>query len=163
MRHKFTLCILLLLGIILIIPMVACAGLLELVSEPGPDVQWSVTFGDSGGTTYGTSVQQTTDGGYILCGMIETPDEAGAWLIKTDADGNELWDRTFGGEVETIATSVQQTTDGGYIICGFADLYETGKTEVLLIKTDAAGNQLWEKTFGGKDVAIGNSVQQTTD
>ena len=125
---------------------------------------WDKTFGGNGYNA-GRSVQQTEDGGYIICGYRRpyTEDNGYAWLIKVDADGNKLWDRTFGGDVETIATSVKQTTDGGYIICGNADQYETGKTDVLLIKTDTEGNKLWEKTFADKDVAIANSVQQTTD
>jgi hypothetical protein len=125
---------------------------------------WDKTFGGDGFNA-GRSVQQTIDGGYIICGYRDPYADGNghAWLIKTDADGNKLWDRTLGDELETIATSVQQTKDGGYIICGMADQYETGKTEVLLIKTDAAGNKLWSKTFGSEDIVIGNSVQQTTD
>jgi predicted secreted protein len=125
---------------------------------------WDNTFGGNGFNA-GRSVQQTGDGGYIICGYTD-PDVAGkghAWLIKVDADGNKLWDKTFGGEVTTIATSVQQTTDGGYIICGMAGSYGTDKTEAYLIKTDAAGNQLWDETFVDNDIAVGNSVRQSTD
>jgi hypothetical protein len=125
---------------------------------------WDKSFG-GGGFNKGRSVQQTGDGGYIICGSTDPHGDGNglAWLIKTDAGGNKLWDRTFGGEGTTIATSVQQTTDDGYITCGTAGSYGTGKTEVLLIKTDADGNKLWDKTFGGEDIAMGNSVQQTTD
>lgn len=122
------------------------------------------TFGGNGFNA-GRSVQQTRDGGYIICGYTD-PDgtsNGNAWLIKTDADGNKLWDSTFGGKVQTIATSVQQTTDGGYIICGRAGSYGTGKTEAYLIKTDATGNQLWDETFVENDIAVFNSVQQSTD
>ncbi len=65
--------------------------------------------------------------------------------------------------MKTIATSVQPTSDGGYIICGMAGSYGTGKTEAHLIKTDAAGNKLWDEMFVGKGNDIGTSVQQTTD
>jgi len=167
MRHKFTLCILLLLGIILIIPLAACAGLLGTAYELGPEVQWYRTFGDSDGTTYGTSVQQTTDGGYILCGRTETPGEQRvAWLIKTDAEGNKLWGKMFNPKEETEANSVQQTTDGGYIICGTVGTRETDGWiyYIWLMKTDADGNKLWDKLFSSSQHgALGHSVQQTAD
>jgi hypothetical protein len=150
------------LGIIPVIFLSACAG------NRGPDVQWSRTFGD-GKNVYGNSVQQTTDGGYILCGRTEAPGEQRvAWLIKTDAQGNKLWDKIFnpGVEGEAEANSVQQTTDGGYIICGTVDTKETGIWiyYIWLIKTDAQGNKVWDKLFvGSQHGAWGHSVQQTTD
>jgi hypothetical protein len=160
MRHTSMHFIFLLLGLIPVISLVACAG------NPGPAVQWSRTFGDSR-NAYGTSVQQTTDGGYILCGRTETPsDERVALLIKTDAEGNKLWDKMFnrGGYAET--NSVQQTTDGGYILCGTVNTKETGTWifYIWLIRTDAEGNKLWDKLLvSSKQGAWGNSVQQTTD
>jgi hypothetical protein len=166
-RPRFAYCLVLLLGFISFISLSACTGLLELVSEPGPDLQWSRTFGDGGENTYGNSVQQTTDGGYILCGMIETPDEEGAWLIKTDADGNKLWDNIFNPVEVAWANSVQQTTDGGYILCGTViDHEEISIWCIWLMKTDADGNKVWDKIFPGKERgpgAWGKSVQQTTD
>jgi hypothetical protein len=85
-------------------------------------------------------------------------------LIKTDASGDTLWTKTFGGSSFDRGTSVQQTTDGGYIITGFAkNLFGAGSRDVWLIKTDASGDTLWTKTFGGSDWEEGNSVQQTTD
>jgi hypothetical protein len=167
MRHRCKHCAILLLGIILIIPLAACAGLLGTAYELGPDVQWSMTYGDSGGTTYGTSVQQTTDGGYILCGRTETPgEERVAWLIKTDADGNKLWDKMFNPEENAEANSVQQTTGGGYVICGTVGTRETDGWiyYAWLMKTDADGNKVWDKLFASSQHgALGHSVQQTTD
>jgi len=167
MRHRFMHYALLLLGIILIIPLVACAGLLGTAYELGPEVQWYRTFGDSDGTTYGTSVQQTTDGGYILCGRTETPGEQRvAWLIKTDAQGNKLWDKMFNPGENAEANSVQQTIDGGYIICGTVGTRETDGWiyYVWLMKTDADGNKVWDKLLVTSQYgALGHSAQQTTD
>jgi hypothetical protein len=118
------------------------------------------------GNDIGTSVQQTTDGGYVICGATGSyeTETSGTLLIKTDAAGNKLWDRTFGGERISIGNSVQQTADGGYIVCGTTTSYETNKPiELWLIKTDAKGNKLWDKTFGDEIVAQGESVEQTTD
>ena len=125
---------------------------------------WNKTFG---GTDHDAafSVQQTSDGGYILAG--ET-DSYGAgcgdvWLVKTDAEGNEEWSKTFGGTNWDVAWSVQQTSDGGYILAGWTESYGAGSRDAWLVKTDSKGNEVWNKTFGGTDHDAAFSVQQTSD
>jgi hypothetical protein len=91
------------------------------------------------------SIQLTSDGGYILVGLagnigsLDDREFSAAWLIKTDAEGNELWNRTFGGKEDDKAQSVQLTSDGGYILAGIIDSYGD-KDSAWLIKTDAQGN-----------------------
>jgi len=120
---------------------------------------WHKTFGGAG-YDEGRSVCETSDGGYILAGYINSGD---IYLIKTDASGNELWSKTFGGTNYETAYSVQQTSDGGYIIAGITDSYGTGVEDVYLVKTDASGNELWSKTFGGADDDEGYFVQQLSN
>jgi hypothetical protein len=111
----------------------------------------------------GRSVQQTSDGGFIIVGYTASFGAGDVWLIKTDADGNKLWDRTFGGSMVDRGYSVQQTSDGGFIIVGWTWSFGAGGPDVWLIKTDADGNKLWDRTFGGSDWDEGYSVQQTSD
>ena len=124
-----------------------------------PEEEWNKTFGET--FDCGFSVAQTTDGGYIITGYLGS--YANVWLIKTDSNGNEVWNKTFGGSDDDCGYSVQQTDDGGYIITGPTYSYGAGKSDVWLIKTDSNGNKIWDKTFGGSEDDRGESVIQTLD
>jgi len=128
------------------------------------DEDWNKTFG---GSEYddGHSVQQTTDGGYIIIGHTKSFGNGGydVWLIKTDSQGDEEWNKTFGGSKSDLGRSVKQTSDGGYIITGSTSSFGEGETNVWLIKTDSNGTEQWNQTFGGSEVEIGHSVKQTSD
>jgi len=101
-------------------------------------ITWQKTF-DGLGRATAYSVQQTSDGGYIVAGSTST-DSTGKsdfYLLKTDAKGNERWSQTFGGSEKDNAFAVQETFDDGYIIAGYARSYGTG---LYLVKTDKNGN-----------------------
>ncbi len=125
---------------------------------------WEQTYGGSG-SDEGYSVQQTTDGGYIICGYTTSFGNGGTdvYVIKTDFQGNTLWTQTYGGTGNDRGKSIQQTTDGGYIICGETKSFGNGLYDFYLIKTDGSGNQLWSQTWGDTLEDNGYSVEQTTD
>jgi hypothetical protein len=85
------------------------------------------------------------------------------FLIKTDANGNRIWAKTYGGTSDDYAYSVQQTSDGGYIVAGVTWSFGAGYWDIFLIKTDANGNLQWAKTYGGIGDDEARSVQQTSD
>jgi hypothetical protein len=125
---------------------------------------WRRTFrGD--GTTSARSVQQTSDGGYIIIGSVyySATNKDSLLLIKTDAIGTTVWTKTLGGFGIGIGNPIRQTKDGGYVIVGSTPYDGARPEHVCLIKTDAIGTALWTKTFGENDYNSGNSVQQTRD
>ncbi len=128
-----------------------------------PDTAWTKTFG---GTEYdeGKSVQQTTDGGYIITGFIYSNYQFDVYLIKTDSLGDSLWTRTYGGMNSDYGLSVRQTSDGGYIIAGIVGIISLpSHDDAYLIKTDSLGDTLWTRNYGGPSVDFARCVQQTTD
>ena len=140
-------------------------GVYLIKTDENGNEQWSQTFGGGENDDQGHSVQQTSDGGFIICGVkdFNTDFNSDVYLIKTDENGNEQWTQTFGGGVSEWGYSVQQTTDGGYIITGDTYSFGNGQRDVYLIKTDENGNEQWTQTFGGDNLDYGYSVQQTTD
>ncbi|UCF49470.1 MAG: PKD domain-containing protein [Thermoplasmatales archaeon] len=129
---------------------------------------WNKTFG---GYTQdkGYSVQQTTDGGYILTGKTFSYGHGSCdlWLIKTDENGNEQWNKTHGNVQADAGFSVKQTSEGRYIITGYTRSYGWGDPgDIWLIKTNETGVELWNRTWGGPYTGAseeGFSVEQTPD
>ena len=99
-----------------------------------PDTSWTNVFGDDG-YQYGRSVQQTTDGGYIIAGQYAAQGGGGSdfYLVKTDSAGTELWSQTYGGSASDYGYSVQQTTDGGYIMTGYTNSFGPGSQAMFLL------------------------------
>jgi len=142
------------------------------------NLEWSQIFGndqlcegwDNECDNYlGYDIEQTFDGGFIICGTIEdfSSDSDGneIILIKTDVNGVEEWSQIFGGDNDLNGYSVEQTLDGGYIISVIQYIIQ-GEL-LLLLKTDNNGNEQWTQTFNHSNYSYGYngvySVKQTDD
>ena len=128
------------------------------------EMQWSKTFGGKDNDRC-WAVLPASDGGYVLVGET-TSFGSGAedcYLIKTDASGNEVWSKTFGGEKGDRCFSITQADDGGFLLVGQTYSEGAGDRDVYLVKTDASGNEVWSKTFGGPASDVGHSVTRTAE
>ena len=126
--------------------------------------KWSKTFGGSG-WEYSFSVIQTADLGYLITGYT-TSLGAGSkdvYLIKTDNQGNLIWEKTYGGENKDVGRAVCETQDGGFLICGYTDSYTAGEEDIYVIRTDDNGDSLWTKTIGEERSEIGRAVCELDD
>ncbi|MFC1898097.1 T9SS type A sorting domain-containing protein [Candidatus Cloacimonadota bacterium] len=109
--------------------------------------------------------QQTMDGGYVVVGYTESFGNGlrDFWLVKTDAEGNEEWNQTYGTQLHDRAQFLEQTSDGGYILTGGTGYFEGSGQDIWLIKTDAVGTVEWEQTFGGEGIEKAYTVHQETN
>ena len=108
---------------------------------------WNQTYGGIE-NDYLFSMVQTSDGGYALAGYTESfgAGDLDYWLVKTDSDGNMMWNQTYGGTGYDEAVSMVQTSDDGYVLVGWGNSFEDGN--VWLVKTDVSGNMMWNRTHG---------------
>jgi type IX secretion system substrate protein len=128
------------------------------------DTLWTKTYGGIGDDE-SYAMQQTTDGGYIFAG-IDSSSGLGnynVYLVKTDANGDTLWTKSYGGSSDDFGQAVQQTADGGYIVAGYTGSFGAGNNDVYLLKTDANGNLIWSKTYGGAQGDYAFAVKQTAE
>ncbi|MEM1186297.1 MAG: GC-type dockerin domain-anchored protein [Planctomycetota bacterium] len=99
------------------------------------------------------SVDTTEDGGSVSAGYKRVNGLGSEFhVIKYFPDGTTEWEVTFGGEGEDIAYSVQETKDGGYIVAGESTSFGTG-FEIVLLRLDAGGTQLWSYAYEGSFMA----------
>lgn len=143
------------------------ARLIRVDSEG--NLLWEQDYGGEVDSNF-NSILQVGGNAFLLLGQIEGAsgrDEADIYLVKVNAQGNELWSQTYGGRGMDYAGMIRQTADGGMIILGdLGDERATGslyESNLVLIKTDALGNTIWSQTYGDKLLYLGWGVAQTPD
>jgi hypothetical protein len=142
---------------------------------------WSKTFGTVD-KDFLTAFVPTSDGGYVLGGYSEggiNRDKTSAskgsndiWLIKINANGTKVWDKSFGGADQDLLASMIATSDGGFLLGGYSssgnngdktDPYIGGYYDAWILKIDGSGNKIWDKTFGGIGYDATRMVAETND
>jgi hypothetical protein len=111
-------------------------------------VQWQKHYGGDW-YDYASSIQQTSDGGYIVAGWTQSFGSVGrddVWVLKLDKDGNIQWQKTYSNPDVDYANSIQQTSDGGYIVAGWTES-SLLNYDVWVLKLDANGNIQWQKNL----------------
>jgi hypothetical protein len=109
-------------------------------------MQWNKTYGGTG-NDYAMHVVQSGDGGYALLGYTNSSGAGNndAWIVRTDSNGNVLWNKTYGGTGVDLSYAMVQTKDGGYALNGYT--VSGGLVSAYLVRTDSSGNMLWSKTY----------------
>ncbi|MDG6221923.1 MAG: hypothetical protein QCH99_01525 [Candidatus Bathyarchaeota archaeon] len=141
--------------------------------DQGGNIQWNRTYGGEK-KDYATCIVETGDGGYALAGSTQSfgGGEEDFWLVKTDADGNMQWNRTYGGPRPEKVYSLIETSDGGYALVGYVTIPDLIKHNILVtkrnddfwvVKTDSKGNMEWNQTYGGKEYERAYSVVEAND
>jgi hypothetical protein len=126
---------------------------------------WSKTYGGTGNDAGTGETIQTSDGGFAISGDTNSSGAGGMdfWLIRTDADGNMLWNKTYGGALDEVCGDMCESSDGGYTIAGGTYSFGAGDQDFYLVKTDSSGNMQWNNTYGGTGNEWTTSVVQTFD
>ncbi|OHB94405.1 MAG: hypothetical protein A3E19_06535 [Planctomycetes bacterium RIFCSPHIGHO2_12_FULL_52_36] len=127
-------------------------------------VEWQKTYGGTD-QDEAHSIQQTSDGGYIVAGSTWSFGAGGEdiWVLKLKADGTVEWQKTYGGGNWDGAYSVHETSDGGYIVAGDTSSFGTGGPAVWVLKLGPDGTVEWQKAYGGDDLDRAYSVHETND
>ncbi len=140
------------------------------------DIVWQKCLGGSG-YDEAASIQQTSDGGFIVAGYSYSNDgdvsgnhgRGDYWVVKLDSAGTIVWQRSLGGSDEDWAASIQQTSDGGFIVAGWSDSNDGdvsghhGMMDYWVVKLNAAGDIVCQKSLGGSANDDATSIQQTSD
>jgi len=133
-------------------------------TDPSGELEWETTIGGEGWDIPET-LEQTADGGYIVAGRTSSYNSGNfdLYLVKIDALGNVKWEQAYGSTRWDVGKTVQQAVDGGYLAAGFTDSLGDGKLAFYLIKTNANGKQLWEKTLVGEKYDERFTIRGTND
>ncbi|RLI80952.1 MAG: hypothetical protein DRP01_11435, partial [Archaeoglobales archaeon] len=127
------------------------------------NVEWQKTYGGSGWDE-AYSIQQTSDGGYIVAGVTDSFGAGGDfWILKLNESGYIEWQKTYGGSDYDYAWYIQQTNDGGYIVAGYTKSFGAGYYDFWVLKLNESGYIEWQKTYGGSSDDFAKSIQQTDD
>lgn len=125
---------------------------------------WSKTYGGTD-DDYFASVQETSDGGYIVAGYEYSwgQGQCDGWVMKLDSSGNTTWSRTLGGTSDDTFFAVRETSGGEYVVAGYETSWGAGASEGWVVKLSSTGSKQWGATFGGSGQDKFRAVGETSD
>ena len=141
-------------------------------------IEWQKCLGGRDGDgDWAESIQQTSDGGFIVAGWTWSNDgdvsgnHGGSdyWVVKLNSSGRIVWQKCLGGSDDDGASSIQQTSDGGFIVAGVTESNDGdvsgnhGGKDCWVVKLNPSGDIVWQKCLGGSDDDGASSIQQTSD
>jgi len=129
-------------------------------------IEWDRIYGgEDWDRTYACA--QAPDGGYVLAGctrsFTDSPMHEDFWVLRLDADGDVLWERTYGGERTDRGLALALTDDGGCVVAGCTASFGARGNDFWLLKLDDEGDVEWGRAYGGSVSEIAYSVEQTSD
>ena len=151
--------------LIVIVGVAAVSVFIWWYTLPTPPVLvWEKTYGGSE-SDQAFDIVETGDGGFIVAACILSFEPPGdVYLLKIDADGNKLWEKTYGCTTGSdYCYDIVQSGDGGYVAVGNTYCLGAGGGDVYLLKIDGDGSKLWEKAYGGTEYDEGSSIVQSGD
>jgi len=145
----------------------------------GGAIDWQKCFGGSG-SDWASSIQQTSDGGYIVAGYSSSNNSdvtgnlggSDSWIVKLTSTGSIQWQKSLGGSSDDSAESIQQTSDGDYIVAGGSESNDGDVTghhsssdtmDYWIVKLTSGGAINWQKSLGGSGYDLANLIQQTSE
>ena len=147
--------------------------------KPNGDKIWDKTFGGSGDDVL-LCVDESWDGGYVIGGYSSSTKSGDKsenskggtdyWVVKTDANGNFKWDKTFGGSSQdTLSAIVSDNVKHRYFLAGYSNspadndktASNTGGIDYWVILLNETGTKLWDKTYGGAQTDVLNAAEMS--
>lgn len=146
------------------------------INAQAPETAWTHTF-DGEHDRVAAGIVATLDGGYVTAGHLadlytgisQQSDIMEGLLTKTDADGNVIWQKNYGGPGSDYFNAILATADGGFILAGTSDAaggdvtLNQGLTDCWIVKTDSDGNIEWQRTYGGTATETADAITATAD
>jgi hypothetical protein len=122
---------------------------------------------ETAGLGVANAIIELQDGGFAAVGYADDDGETGTdvFFVRFDAAGDTLWTRSYGAEREEFGWDVVETEDGGFLIVGYVEAPAAGREDVLVLRVDALGAPIWERTFGeaGRDRAWSGTLAENGD
>lgn len=123
--------------------------------------QYGGTYND-----HASGIKLLPDGGFVIIGSTEIEAQEGSvisnmYLIRTDDQGDTLWTRNYGGYSNDVGYHLDQTSDEGFILIGSTEDLVSGITDILMVKTDSDGEEIWSITHGGSNDDVGIYITET--